>query len=397
MPARRRQVRSDRRGRRVPPALHGKFSELEPFARGRTGTTYLAKQSSSGYRGLLKVIPLAHIDASERVRLEARAAQADAARHEGLPRILDGGEAGNDLWLFREHVQGESLAQRIRRLEQARRALGAADHRAGRERARRAAAQRPAAPRREAGPRDPLRRAVGLPIAKLIDAGLPGRLPSGSVFDLLGTPAYISPEQVAGKLVSFRSDLYALGCVLFEMLSGLPPFPDSDVRAVLEAHKSTPAPSLEHRAARAGADVAARDAGEGAAPAAVLGATGAAHARAAAAARRGAARARRASARRCQRAHTAPAVTEEIELEEIEVAIKPRPDRRRSPWVRTTSKRSIRSNPGPRTLSLSADDIEALEVREEEAAREQPTEVGRARMPACRKRLSASPSRSPRR
>src|SRR4051812_35315550 len=66
----------------VPPALHGKFSEFEPFARGGTGTVYLAKQSSSGYRGLLKVIPLARIDASERVRLKRELRKQTQLRHE---------------------------------------------------------------------------------------------------------------------------------------------------------------------------------------------------------------------------------------------------------------------------------------------------------------------------
>jgi Flp pilus assembly protein TadD len=229
----------------VPPQLHERFTSPEPYARGQTGTCYLATQQPSGYRGVLKVIPLAGVEASERVRLKRELRKQTQLSHDGLPRIIDGGELGQQLWLFREHVQGESLAQRIRRLGKLEPgealAITAQIASALDELQRNGLLHRDVKPGHIIVP-------VGnqsAVTAKLIDAGVAARLPTGSVFGLLGTPAYISPEQVAGKLVSFRSDLYALGCVLFEMLSGQPPFPDHDVQAVLEAHKSNPPPELE--------------------------------------------------------------------------------------------------------------------------------------------------------
>jgi serine/threonine protein kinase len=100
-----------------PPAqLRDKLRDFEPFAQGQTGTCYLATQTESGYRGLLKVIPLSRFEASERVRLKRELRKQTRFNHDGLPRMIDGGELGDSLWLFREHVQGESLAQRIRRL-----------------------------------------------------------------------------------------------------------------------------------------------------------------------------------------------------------------------------------------------------------------------------------------
>jgi predicted TPR repeat methyltransferase len=77
----------------------------------------------------------------------------------------------------------------------------------------------------------------------LIDAGVAAHVRSKQVFDVLGTAAYVSPEQATGKLVSFRSDLYALGCLLFEMVSGRPLY-EGDDADVLEAHATRPLPAL---------------------------------------------------------------------------------------------------------------------------------------------------------
>ncbi len=64
----------------------------------------------------------------------------------------------------------------------------------------------------------------------------------------VGTPAYMSPEQAKGDIVDHRSDLYAMGVILYEMLTGCPPFDDDGSLSVLLKHLNDPVPPLsKHR------------------------------------------------------------------------------------------------------------------------------------------------------
>jgi len=86
------------------------------------------------------------------------------------------------------------------------------------------------------------------PYAKLVDFGL-AELVGESMHDedadfVLGTPAYISPEQLRGLPPTDRSDQYGLGAVLFELLTGHPPYEDSDLRALCMKHIQAPIPPV---------------------------------------------------------------------------------------------------------------------------------------------------------
>jgi serine/threonine-protein kinase len=84
---------------------------------------------------------------------------------------------------------------------------------------------------------------------KLIDFGVASqqgarRLTFTSLTQVLGTPEYISPEQVKGKRGDARSDLYALGIMLYEMLTGRPPFTGSSPMAIMNARLTRNLPPL---------------------------------------------------------------------------------------------------------------------------------------------------------
>src|SRR5690606_25215582 len=79
------------------------------------------------------------------------------------------------------------------------------------------------------------------------DIGYTSRLTGTGI--AMGTPHYMSPEQIGGSEVDRRSDLYSFGCVLYEIATGVPPFDLDDAWAILVGHRDTPPPPpREHRA-----------------------------------------------------------------------------------------------------------------------------------------------------
>ena len=82
----------------------------------------------------------------------------------------------------------------------------------------------------------------------LLDFGVAKELRAGHNLTqagfVIGTPNYISPEQVQGRAADFRSDLYSTGAILYEMLTGAPPYSASDLTGLMYAHCHSPIPRL---------------------------------------------------------------------------------------------------------------------------------------------------------
>ena len=84
---------------------------------------------------------------------------------------------------------------------------------------------------------------VDFGIAKIVNEAMADGLTT-KVGAIVGTPAYISPEQALGSEVDARADLYAMGVVLYQLLSGKPPFVAADARGLLYQHATQPPPPL---------------------------------------------------------------------------------------------------------------------------------------------------------
>jgi tetratricopeptide (TPR) repeat protein len=227
-------------------ALADRYRVERELGRGGMATVYLARDLRHDRPVALKVLrpELAASLGPERFLQEIRIAA--RLQHPHILPVHDSGETAGRLWYTMPYVEGESLRQRIGRegqlpLDQAVRvaiqvlsALGYA-HGHG-------------VIHRDIKPENILLEGdeavvADFGVARAITAAGEDRLTETGL--ALGTPAYMSPEQAAGsRELDGRSDLYALGCVLYEMLAGQPPFLGITVQQLLARHAMDPVPPL---------------------------------------------------------------------------------------------------------------------------------------------------------
>jgi serine/threonine-protein kinase len=206
-------------------ALAAHYTLERELGRGGMGTVWLARDLRHDRPVALKVLSpeLALALGGERflreIRLTAR------LQHPHIVPIHDSGESAGFLWYTMAYVDGETVRHRLAResgLPVAAALRIARDAAAGL-----AAAHAQGVVHRDIKPENLLLTTggetlvadFGLAILERDDAT---RLTATGVS--LGTPAYMAPEQIAGEATDARTDVYGLGCVLFEMLAGRPPF-----------------------------------------------------------------------------------------------------------------------------------------------------------------------------
>ena len=223
------------------------------IGRGGMGAVYLAVDDVSGQRVAVKVLPswLARDrDLRERFVLEARALA--ALDHPGIVPLITFAQDGEDRFLVMKYVAGEVLENRVRdrgvlAVDDARRILRAMCDAL-------ASAHDKGVVHRDIKPTNVLIDDAGKVV--IVDFGIArnndGARRLTETGMLMGTPQYMSPEQIAGRSVDGRADLYACGLVLFEMLTGRPPFDGEQTFDILRAHMDAPVPDLrEARRAQA--------------------------------------------------------------------------------------------------------------------------------------------------
>jgi serine/threonine-protein kinase len=226
-------------GRFLPGAiLAGRYRILGLLGRGGMGEVYRADDIKLGRPVALKFLPPSleqRPDRLERFLNEARVAL--AVTHPNVCRVHDIGEFDGRHYISMEYIDGEDLASLLRRvghLPQDRAVQIARQLCAGL-----AAAHAEGILHRDLKPANVMIDGRGR--AKITDfglAGLAGAISGGEI--VAGTPAYMAPEQLTGESVSVRSDLYALGLVLYELFTGKAAFRADSVAELKQLHSHTP-------------------------------------------------------------------------------------------------------------------------------------------------------------
>jgi eukaryotic-like serine/threonine-protein kinase len=233
----------------------GPYEIVAPLGAGGMGEVYRARDSRLGRSVAVKVLPERLVEDPEALSRFEREAKAIAAlSHPNILALHDVGREGRVAYAVMELLEGETLREELMSGAIApRRAVGygvqianglAAAHEKG-------IVHRDLKPDNLFVTRDDR--------VKVLDFGLakPGAAPSEATSKtqsptvsgytepgtVMGTVGYMSPEQVRGLVVDHRSDIFSLGAVLYEMLTGLPPFDADDLNAILyKVMNETPLP-----------------------------------------------------------------------------------------------------------------------------------------------------------
>jgi TolB-like protein/Flp pilus assembly protein TadD len=216
------------------------------LGRGGMATVYLAQDLKHGRQVALKVLRPEFGPSLGADRFQREIAIAARLQHPHILGLFDSGAIDGTLWYTMPYVAGESLRERLRREVQLE--ASEAVRIAGEVADALASAHQAGVIHRDIKPENILLTAgnvmvADFGIAHALDAAGGERLTETGL--ALGTPQYMSPEQaVGGHAVDARSDVYALGCVVYEMLGGEPPFGGPTPQAVLMRHSVDPVPCL---------------------------------------------------------------------------------------------------------------------------------------------------------
>ncbi|HEU4888773.1 MAG TPA: serine/threonine-protein kinase [Thermoanaerobaculia bacterium] len=211
------------------------YRVLEHLGSGGRGDVYVAEDTRLRRKVALKIVRDPSDESRRQLFLEAH--YASIVNHPNVVAVHDIGVDQTVCFVATEYIEGESLRQRLERgplpvteaLDVAM-SVGAAL----------SAAHEVWLVHRDVKPEnimirhDQFVKVVDFGVAKLMAAAVPVD-PLRERIELVGTLAYLSPEQVRGDLVDNRSDIYSLGVVLYEMLTGSVPFESDDVMELLAA------------------------------------------------------------------------------------------------------------------------------------------------------------------
>jgi serine/threonine protein kinase/tetratricopeptide (TPR) repeat protein len=232
--------------RELQAALASRYAVDRELGRGGMATVYLADDIKHERRVALKVLHPALSSALGADRFLREIKLAARLNHPHIVPLFDSGEAGGSLYYVMPVIEGESLRDRLLRdgripaeesLALIRGIASALDY-----------AHRHSIVHRDIKPENIMLQdgeavVMDFGIAKAVSIAAGDTLTQAGM--MVGTPAYVSPEQAAGEnFIDGRSDQYSLACVLYEMISGRKPFTGGSPQAVLSKRFSGPVPSV---------------------------------------------------------------------------------------------------------------------------------------------------------
>ncbi len=227
-------------------ALADRYAIERELGRGGMATVYLAQDLKHHRPVAIKVLAPELAAALGRERFLREIETAASLSHPHILPLHDSGEADGFLYYVMPYVAGESLRERLNRekqlpIEHAVTIVGEVANALTYAHSRDVV-------HRDVKPENILLSdgqaiVADFGIAGAIDAAGGGKLTRTGI--VLGTPAYMSPEQGAGeRALDGRSDVYSLGCLLYEMLAGEPPFTGPTAQAIIAKRFTDPVPSI---------------------------------------------------------------------------------------------------------------------------------------------------------
>ncbi len=230
----------------APPSIDG-YTIRGRLGEGGMGAVFLAQDDVLGRSVAIKVISQSGNDALAGARFLREARSMAAAEHPNIVRVISFGTTGGKPYLIMELVDGESLAQRLQRAGKLNVSEAMKIVRPVVEAL--AASWQKGLIHRDIKPSNILIDKKG--VVRVADFGLAKPAEGGGADNeltqtgaVVGSPFYMAPEQASGSPSDFRADIYSLGIVLYEMLTGERPFTGSSAMSIVAKHLQAPMPSL---------------------------------------------------------------------------------------------------------------------------------------------------------
>jgi hypothetical protein len=215
----------------------GRYKVVKKLGEGGKGIVFKAEDTRLGRSVAIKIIKGEGLDQESFARFEREAKATAGLSHPHIVAIYDIGREGESHYLVLEFVDGPNLGGLIRS-QPGGHCDVATTLRIGSQVCQALeCAHSHGILHRDIKPENIMITSDGLP--KLMDFGLARALGGPKLTQrgvIVGTPAYLPPEQALGKHVDARSDLYSLGCVLYEMVTGRPLFPSDDPVKIIFSH-----------------------------------------------------------------------------------------------------------------------------------------------------------------